>query len=118
MRRPRSAPQIPAFGTSGQLRSQGYNSRLKGGRVHPTKLRKVGGSVVLALPPALLDVLNLRAGARVNIGIEGGRLVVAPRTRPYYSLDELLAQCEKTPGRPNDGDRAWLDAEPVGNELL
>ncbi len=85
--------------------------------MHATNLRKVGGSVMLAVPPALLDVLNLRAGARVDIGIEDGRLVVAPRTRPSYSLVELLAQCDETAG-PADADRAWLDAGPVGNELL
>lgn len=85
--------------------------------MHTTNLRKVGGSVMLAVPPALLDLLKLRAGARVDIGIEGGHLIVAPRTRPSYSLDELLEQCDET--TPDDGgDRAWLDAKPVGSELL
>ena len=85
--------------------------------MHSTSLRKVGGSVMLAVPPALLDLLNLGIGARVDIGIEDGRLIVAPRTRPSYSLDELLAQCGET-APADDGDRAWLDARPVGNELL
>ena len=49
--------------------------------MHSTSLRKVGGSVMLAVPPALLDLLNLGIGARVDIGIEDGRLIVAPRTR-------------------------------------
>ena len=82
-----------------------------------TNLRKVGGSVMLAVPPPLLDLLNLGAGAKVDIGVENGRLIVAPRTRPNYSLDELLAQCEET-APPGDGDRAWIDAKAVGNELL
>ena len=86
-------------------------------RMHTTNLRKVGGSVMLAVPPALLDLLKLGAGARVDIGVENGRLIVAPRTRPNYSLKELLAQCDET-APPDDGDRAWLDASPVGNELL
>lgn len=85
--------------------------------MHTTNLRKVGGSVMLAVPPALLDVLELRAGARVDIGIEQGRLIVAPRTKPSYTLDELLAQCEET-GPDDHEDRAWLEAKPVGNELL
>ena len=85
--------------------------------MHTTNLRKVGGSVMLTVPPVLLDILNLGAGAKVDIGVENGRLIVAPRTRPSYSLDELLAQCEET-APPDDGDRAWLDAKPVGNELL
>ncbi len=85
--------------------------------MHTTHLRKVGGSVMLAVPPALLDVLNLAAGTRVDIGVQDGRLVVAPRIRPSYSLDQLLAQCDDS--APDDeGDRAWLDSAPVGNELL
>ena len=72
---------------------------------------------MLTIPPALLDVLELRAGARVDIGIEKGRLVVAPRTRPSYTLDELLGQCDGT-ASADHGDRAWLEAKPVGNELL
>ena len=82
-----------------------------------TRLRNVGGSVMLAIPPALLDVLELRAGSRVDIGIEEGRLIVAPRTRPSYTLDELLAQCVGI-ATADQGDCAWLDAKPVGNELL
>ena len=85
--------------------------------MHTTNLRKVGGSVMLAVPPALLDVLELRAGARVDIGIEEGRLIVAPRTRPSYTLDELLAQCDETAPADQE-DRAWLEARPLGNELL
>ena len=84
--------------------------------MHTTKLRKVGGSVMLAVPPALLDVLGLQAGARVHVGIEDDHLTVAPKTRSSYTLAELLAQCEHNV--PDDVDRAWLEAPPVGKELL
>ena len=79
--------------------------------MYTTNLRQVGGSVMLAVPPALLDLLRLGAGASVDIGIEDGRLIVAPRTRPNYSLQELLAQCDET-APDDDADRAWLDARP------
>ena len=85
--------------------------------MHTTNLRKVGGSIMLAVPPALLDLLRLGAGASVDIDVEDGRLIVAPRTRPSYSLKELLAQCDET-APDDDADRAWRDARPVGNELL
>ena len=85
--------------------------------MHTTNLRKVGGSVMLAVPPALLDVLNLGVGAKVDIGIRDGCLVAVPRTRPSYSLEELLAQCDDT-APEDEGDRAWLHSAPVGNELL
>jgi antitoxin ChpS len=85
--------------------------------MHLTHLRKVGGSVMLAVPPALLDMLDLRPGATVSLVVEGNRLIVKPRTRPVYSLDELLAQCDpSTESTPED--REWLDAKRVGDELL
>lgn len=85
--------------------------------MHTTNLRKVGGSVMLAVPPALLDLMKVGVGAKVDIAVENGRLIVEPRARPRYSLDELLAQCEATDDYPTE-DRDWLDAKPVGKELL
>ncbi len=85
--------------------------------MHSTNLRKVGGSVMLAVPRALLDVLNLGPGASVGIAVEGGRLVVEPRHRPRYSLKDLLAQCNPKAPRTR-ADREWLDGKRVGGELL
>ena len=85
--------------------------------LHTTNLRKVGGSVMLAVPPALLDELRLRPGARVDIGVERGRLVVEPQKRPRYTLDELLAQCDPKVARTKE-ERDWLDNKPVGGELI
>ena len=44
-----------------------------------TTLRKVGGSIMLAVSPALLDVLKLRAGAKVGLAVRQGSLVVGKR---------------------------------------
>ena len=85
--------------------------------MYTTNLRKVGGSVMLAVPPAILDLLHLHAGATVGLTVDGGRLVVEPTPRPRYSLDELLAQCDAS-AEVSEEDRAWLDDRPVGSELL
>jgi antitoxin ChpS len=85
--------------------------------MHTTNLRKVGGSIMLAVPPALLDVLNLRAGAKVGLAVRNGRLVVEPRQRPRYTLDELLAQCNPKAPRGAE-DREWLDDRRAGGELI
>jgi antitoxin ChpS len=85
--------------------------------MHTTNLRKVGGSVMLAVPPALLDILRLRPGTQVGIAIEGGRLVVEPQQRPCYTLDELLAQCNPKKGRTKE-DREWVGNGPAGAEIL
>jgi len=85
--------------------------------MHTTNLRKVGGSVMLAVPPALLDILQLQPGAQVGVAVESGRLVVHPRTRPRYTLDELLAQCNPT-ARRSKRESEWLDSKPAGGELI
>lgn len=85
--------------------------------MHTTNLRKVGGSIMLAVPPAILDILHLRAGATVGLAVDHGRLVVEPTVRPRYSLDELLAQCDAS-AEVSAEDRVWLDSTPVGRELL
>jgi antitoxin ChpS len=85
--------------------------------MHTTSLRKVGGSIMLAVPPAILELLHLRAGATVGMSVDGGRLVIEPTPRPHYSLDELLIQCDAS-AEASAEDREWLDAKPVGTELL
>lgn len=85
--------------------------------MHTTNLRKVGGSIMLAVPPAILDLLHLHAGATVGLVVDDGRLVVEPTPRPRYSLDELLAQCDAS-AEISEEDRTWLDNRPVGSELL
>lgn len=85
--------------------------------MHTTTLRKVGGSVMLAVPPAILDLLHLRVGATVGVDVDDGRLVVAPHPRLRYMLDELLAQCDATV-EVSAEERVWLDNKLVGGELL
>ena len=85
--------------------------------MHTTKLRKVGGSIMLAVPPAILDMLHLHVGTKVGLTVDHGRMVVGPTPRPRYSLDELLAQCDAA-AEINAEDQAWLDSKPFGSELL
>ena len=85
--------------------------------MHTSNLRKVGGSVMLAVPPAVLEMLHLQAGSTVGLVVDGGRLVVQPQPRRRYTLDELLAQCDPA-AEPEQEGREWLDARPAGRELL
>lgn len=85
--------------------------------MHTTSLRKVGGSIMLAVPPAFLDQLHLQAGTTVGLAVDHGRLVVDPRPRPRYTLAELLAASDYS--QPHSAeDRLWVDAPAVGGELL
>ena len=82
-----------------------------------TNLRKVGGSVMLAIPPALLDILHLKAGASVGVDIDGGRLTVEAAPKRRYTMAELLAASDYSSG-PTPEDREWAEAPAVGKELL
>lgn len=85
--------------------------------MHTTNLRKVGGSVMLAVPPALLNLLHLKAGETVAVDVEGGRLIVEARPRPRYTLAELLKASDYAQPQPSE-EREWVDAPAIGGELI
>lgn len=81
------------------------------------RLRKVGGSVMVAIPPAALEELQLKPNTDVDVSVKGGRLVIEAKARRRYTLDELLARCKPGRGRSSEDDE-WLSARPVGKEIL
>ena len=85
--------------------------------MHTTSLRKVGGSVMLTVPPSVLEALHLKVGAEVELKVSEDKLVVEPRKRPKYTMKELLDQCDFS--LPiSEEEQEWLDVRPVGRELL
>jgi len=72
---------------------------------------------MLAVPPAILDLLHLQAGSTVGVAVENGRLVVEPKPRPRYTLAELLAASDYSQPQPPE-EREWVDAAGVGRELI
>ncbi len=83
--------------------------------MHTTRLKKVGGSVMLTVPPALLNALSLGTDNEVGMVIDNGRLIVEPHKRPRYSLAELLAQCDPN-AEISAEEREWLDSPAAGRE--
>lgn len=80
-------------------------------------LRQVGGSVILAIPPAFLNQLGVSPGSEVGLTIEDDRLIIHPqRKAPRYTLEDLLAQCDPLAERSEE-DQAWLESGAAGSEL-
>ena len=74
-------------------------------------VRKWGNSLGIRLQKVVAEQLKLRAGTRVDIDVEDGRIVVVPSsTKP--SLDELLSKItpQNLHGETDFG-------KPVGNEI-
>ncbi|CDN57351.1 SpoVT/AbrB domain-containing protein (plasmid) [Neorhizobium galegae bv. officinalis bv. officinalis str. HAMBI 1141] len=80
-------------------------------------LRNVGGSVMMAIPKPVLEELGLSANTKLEVSAEGGRIVASPQTRPKYTLDELLAQCDLDAPFTEE-DLEWLNDPPVGREII
>ena len=85
--------------------------------MYTTRLKKVGGSIMLAVPPAVLKTLELSTDSEVGMTINNGCLIIEPQKRPHYSLEELLAQCDPH-AEMNEAEREWVDAPAVGKEIL
>jgi antitoxin ChpS len=94
-----------------------YNSELVNIMPHAARLRKVGGSIMLAIPKPILEALELGPDASVALSIKSGRMLVDPKRRRRYSLDELLAQCKPVAKRSRK-DREWVSGRAVGRELI
>ena len=78
-------------------------------------LRSVGGSIVMAIPKRILELVQLQAGSRVDIDVQQGQLIVIPQRKKRYTLSELLAQCNSSLPL-TDGEREWLVVPAVGLE--
>jgi len=72
---------------------------------------------MVAIPKPMLDALDLAPDASVGLSIKAGRLVIDPKKRRRYSLDELLAQCKPSTRRSRN-DRDWTTSPPAGRELI
>ena len=80
------------------------------------KLRKVGGSAMLAIPPEMLDFMNVSIGAVFDVSVQDGVLVARP-SKPKYSLQQLLDEEAAAGIDPiSEADTDWSDAPPVGRE--
>ena len=85
--------------------------------MHTTRLKRVGGSVMLTVPPALLMRCLWAQIMKLAWVIDNGRLIVEPYRRPQYSLAELLAQCDPN-AEISAEEREWLDAPATGQEEI
>ncbi len=85
--------------------------------MHMAKLRTVGGSVMFAIPKSMLEGLGLKANQQVGVSISDGRMIIEPKAKRSYTLGELLEQCDfDQPATVQDQE--WLDAAPVGREII
>jgi antitoxin ChpS len=86
--------------------------------MYATSLRKVGGSAMIAIPPSIINMLNLHIGENVSLELNSSNaIVIKPLQRKKPTLNDLLAQCDASAPMPV-ADTEWDTLRAVGNELL
>ena len=78
-------------------------------------LRTVGGSVMMAIPKSVLEGLGIAANAKVNLSLDDGCLIVKPRSKPKYTLSELINQCDQSAPASDETSR-WPELDATGHE--
>ena len=82
-----------------------------------TALRKMGNSVGMIVPKAILKELGAGAGTAMDVRVEEGRVVATPVRHPREGWAEaaaLIAAAEEDPDEAaweafgNDGDDEWV----------
>lgn len=82
------------------------------------KLRKVGGSVMVTLPPSVLQEARMAEGASVDVSVDAASGTIALKsTAPRYTLAELLAEVDPSLEDAEETAR-WLSDGPVGSEII
>jgi len=85
--------------------------------MHRSKLRTLGGSVVVTLPKQMLRSVNLQANDTVEISLVDGHFLIEPQRRPRYRLADLIAQCDfALSSSPEESE--WLHSRPIGSEEI
>ena len=72
----------------------------------------------MVVPKKILGMVDLKTGSQVRVGVEKGRLVVEPVSKPKYTLAGLLSRCKRSDLAPRRSDRGWLRGRPEGKEAI
>jgi antitoxin ChpS len=71
----------------------------------------------LSISSDAVEALGLKDGSALDVSIDGASVILRPRKRSKYSLEELLSQCDYSIPMDEE-ERAWLDAPRLGRELI
>ena len=79
------------------------------------RLKKMGNSTALIVPPAVLRDLGIGVGQTLSMDTTpDGKIILSPKRR--YALADLIAQCNLKAAPPRDLG-LWDAARAVGQEV-
>jgi antitoxin component of MazEF toxin-antitoxin module len=83
------------------------------------QVQDVNGMTVVALPASVLERLHLSVGSEVRLEVKDETLLIAsPSLDAYRRLEALVAGSDPRAFERTAEDEEWLNAAPVGRELI
>ncbi len=76
------------------------------------KIQKWGNSLGVRIPKSVAQEARLQEGSSVEVRVEEGRLIIAPRNKRKYTFAELV---DKITPENMHGETDW--GPPVGKEV-
>ncbi|EED1399609.1 AbrB/MazE/SpoVT family DNA-binding domain-containing protein [Escherichia coli] len=89
--------------------------------MYNTTFRKVGGSLMMSVPPALIEVLGIKPGDAGVVDVRDGQLVAAPVRRPVRGRRTIAQIVEGIhPQDVIEWQKSLADdlSAPVGKEII
>ena len=81
------------------------------------KIQQWGNSAAIRIPSTVLKQMRLEVGSTLSLDTAGESMVLKPvRSKPKYTLEELMAQCDLNAPEPEDM-AAWNTMRPAGREV-
>ncbi len=80
-------------------------------------IRQSGGANIVSIPKAIVKTLGLHTGSKLNLSIQDNKIVLSP-VEEEPTLESLLAESPKECFAITDQDREWIDAKPIGKEVI
>ena len=87
---------------------------------HTVALRKVGGSLVAAVPAEVVKDLGLRADQTLSVAYDGKRMIIEPAKEPEprrYTLRQILKSCNFDLPKTEE-ELEWEASPHMGRETL
>ena len=78
-------------------------------------IRQSGGANIVSIPVAIVKTLGLEVGSKLDLTIEGNKIVLTPIDNAL-DLETLLAQSPRECFTIIEEDREWIADQPKGRE--
>lgn len=80
-------------------------------------IRQSGGANIISIPKAIVKTLHLHIGSKLDLSIQDNKILLTP-VEEELTLESVLESCPAELFEMTEEDAEWMDAKPVGKEVI